>query len=175
MLVAIPALPLGVLYLSVYVADARALQLGLGVLLIAATATASWLWKHRQWEQPVSRRLAEWQSHRPGMNEVGVAIADADIPGACVALMRAHLYPWFSRHSNPIPDAPELDRYLGVVLPSIVPPVDFDDVAARTREALRLAGIRARVVGVDVPGATSPPPSGRRGLTRGSRRLALRR
>jgi hypothetical protein len=151
MLVAIPALPLAVLYLSVYGTDARSAQLGLGALLIVATATASWLWKRRMWEQPLRRRLTEWQSHEPGMNEVGVAIADRDIPAACVVLMRAHLYPSFSRHSNAIPDAPGLDRYLGVVLPSILPQVDFDEVAARTREALRQAGIRARVVGVDVP------------------------
>lgn len=65
--------------------------------------------------------------------------------------MRAHLYPWFSRRSNTIPDAPGLNRYLGVVLPSLLPQVEFDEVAAPTREALRDAGIRARVVGVDVP------------------------
>jgi hypothetical protein len=99
----------------------------------------------------VRHRLIEWQSHEPRMNEVGVAIADADIPAACVVLMQARLYPWFSRHSNRIPDAPELDRYLGVVLPSILRQVEFDEVADRTREALRRAGIRARVVGVDVP------------------------
>jgi hypothetical protein len=151
MFIAIPALPLAVLYASVYVADARPAQLAFGVLLIAATTTAGWLCKRRLWEQPVRRRLIEWQSHEPGMNEVGVAIADADIPAACVVLMRAHLYPWFFRHSNPIPDAPGLDRYLGVVLPSILPQVEFDEVAERTRHALRQARIRARVVGVDVP------------------------
>jgi hypothetical protein len=150
-LMAIPALPLVVLCASVYVADAHPGQLALGVLLIAATTMAGWLWKRRLWEQPVRRRLTEWQSHEPGMNEVGVAIADADISAACVVLMRAHLYPWFSRHSNPIPDAPGLDRYLGVVLPSILPQVEFEEVAERTRRALRQAGIRARVVGVDVP------------------------
>jgi hypothetical protein len=148
---AMPGFPLAVLYASVFVADTRPVQLILGVLLIAATTTASWLWKRRLWEQPVRRRLAEWQSHEPGMSEVGVAIADADVPAACVVLMRAHLYPWFSRHSNRIPDAPGLDRYLGVVLPSILPRVEFDEVAERARQALQQAGIRARVVGVDVP------------------------
>jgi hypothetical protein len=150
-LLAIPALPLATLYASVYLTDTRAGQLALGAVLIAATATAGSLWKRRLWERPVRRRLTEWQSHEPGMNEVGVAIADADVPAACVVLMHAHLYPCFSRRSNPIPDAPGLDRYLGVVLPSILPQVEFDEVAARTREALRRAGIRARVVGVDVP------------------------
>jgi len=149
--VAIPALPLAILYASVYVADRRPAQLAVGVLLIAATTTAGWLWKSRLWERPVRRRLTEWQSHEPGMNEVGVAISDADISAACVVLMRAHLYPSFFRNSNPIPDAPSLDRYLGVVLPSILPQVEFDEVAERTRQALRQAGIRARVVGVDVP------------------------
>lgn len=148
---AMPAFPLAVLYASVYVADSRPIQLALGVLLIAATTAASWLWRRRLWERPVRRRLAEWQSHEPGMSEVGVAIADADISAACVVLMHAHLYPSFSRHSNRIHDAPELDRYLGVVLPSILPQVEFDEVAERTRQALRQAGIRARVVGVDVP------------------------
>jgi hypothetical protein len=148
---AMPAFPLAVLYASVYVADTRPAQLALGVLLIAATTTTGWLWKRRAWERPVRRRLAEWQSHEPGMSEVGVAIADADIPAACIVLMQAHLYPSFSRHSNRIPDAPGLDRYLGVVLPSRLPQVEFDELAERTRQALRQAGIRARVVGVDVP------------------------
>ena len=85
------------------------------------------------------------------MNEVGVAIADADIPAACVVLMPATFTPRFPADSNPIPDAPGLDRYLGVALPSILPQVEFDEVAERTRQALRQAGIRARVVGVDVP------------------------
>jgi hypothetical protein len=151
MFAAIPALPLAILYASVYATHTRAGQLALGVLLIAATTTAGWLWKRRLWEQPVRRRLAEWQSHEPGMNEVGVTIADADVQAACVVLMRAQLYPWFFRNSNPIPDAPGLDRYLGVVLPSILPQVEFDEVADRTRRALQQARIRARVVGVDVP------------------------
>jgi hypothetical protein len=53
--------------------------------------------------------------------------------------------------SNPIPPAPGLDYHLAVVLPSIVPQVEFEAVAERTREALRRADIRARVVGIDVP------------------------
>jgi hypothetical protein len=144
-------LPLAVLYASVYVADTREAQVALGVLLIAATTTSGWLWKRRLWERPVIGRLDKWQSHNPGMSEVGVALADADVRRASVVLMRAHLYPVFFRRFNRIPDAPELDYYLGVVLPSIVPQIEFEEVAERTRAALRNAGIRARVVGVDVP------------------------
>jgi hypothetical protein len=149
---AMAAFPLAVLYASVYVADTRSAQLALGALLIAATTTTGWLWKRRAWERPVRRGLDEWRSHDPRMSEVGVAVADADVHAACVArLMRAHLYPLFSRPSNRIPDAPGLDYYLAVVLPLRVPQVEFGEVAERTRQALRQAGIRARVVGVDVP------------------------
>jgi hypothetical protein len=147
----VPVLPLVVLYASVYVTDTREAQLGLGVLLIIATTAAGWLWKRRLWEQPVTSRLARWQSHDPSKGEVGVAIADVDVHRACVALMNAHLYSPFSRRPNRIPDAPELDCYLAVALPSIMPQVEFDEVAEMTRAALRSAGIRARVVGVDVP------------------------
>lgn len=146
----IPAFPLATLYAGVYVADTREGQLALGVLLILATTAAGWLWKHRLWERPVVGRLDEWQSRDAGMSEVGVALADIDVRRASTALMRAHLYPVFFR-SNRIPDAPELDCYIGVALPSIVPQVEFEEVAERTRGVLRQAGIRARVVGVDVP------------------------
>ena len=47
--------------------------------------------------------------------------------------------------------AQELDYHLAVVLPSLVPQVEFEAVAERTREALRRADIRARVVGINVP------------------------
>jgi hypothetical protein len=150
-LLMIPAVPLAILYASVYVVDTRVAQLVLGALLIAATTTSGWLWKHRLWERPVVSRLAEWQSHDPEMSEVGVAVSDADVRRASIVLMQAHLYPVVSRSSNRIPDAPDLDYYLGVALPSILPRVEFDEVAERTRDALRQAGIRARVVGVDVP------------------------
>jgi hypothetical protein len=150
-LLTIPAVPLAILYASVYVVDTRGAQLVLGALLIAATSTSGWLWKRRLWERPVISRLSEWQSRDPEMSEVGIALADADVRRASIALMRAHLYPVFSRSSNRIPDAPELDYYLGVALPLILPQVEFEEVAERTRDALRQAGIRARVVGVDVP------------------------
>jgi hypothetical protein len=151
MLLVIPAAPLAILYASVYVVDTRVAQLVLGALLIAATTTSGWLWKRRLWERPVINQLARWQSHDPEMSEVGVAVADADVRQASIVLMQAHLYPVVSRSSNRIPDAPDLDYYLGVALPSILPRVEFDEVAERTRDALRQAGIRARVVGVDVP------------------------
>jgi hypothetical protein len=147
---AIPAFPLAVLYASVYVVDTRVAQLALGSLLIAATTTSGWLWKRRLWERPVIGRLAEWQSRDAGMSEVGVSLADTDVRRASIALMRAHLYPVFFRRSNYNPETPELDYHLGVALPSIVPEVEFEEVAERTRAALREAGIRARVVGVDV-------------------------
>ena len=111
MFMAIPA-PLAVLYASVYVADARPAQLAFGVLLIAATTTAGWLCKRRLWEQPVRRRLIEWQSHEAGMNEVGVAIADADIPAACVVLMRAHLLPLVFPPLEPDPGCTRLGPLL---------------------------------------------------------------
>lgn len=149
-LLAVSALPLTILYMTVYVVEARPAQVGLGVLLIAATSAAGWLWKSRLWERPVLGRLAEWQAHDPHVSEVGVAIADADIRRASIALMRAHLHPLFFRGGNRIPDAPELDYYLGVALPLILPQVEFEEVAERTRSALRQAGIRARVVGVDI-------------------------
>jgi hypothetical protein len=149
-LLTIPAVPLAILYASVYVVDTRGAQLVLGALLIAATSTSGWLWKRRLWERPVISRLSEWQSHSPEMSEVGVALADADVRQASIVLMRAHLYPLYSR-SNRIPDAPELDCYLAVALPLILPQVEFEEVSQRTRDALRQAGIRARVVGVDVP------------------------
>ncbi len=119
--------------------------------MIAATSTSGWLWKRRLWERPVISRLSEWQSRNLEMSEVGVTPADADVRRASIALMRAHLYPVFSRSSNRIPDAPELDYYLGVALPLILPQVEFEEVVERTRDALRPAGIRARVVGLDVP------------------------
>lgn len=147
---AIPAFPLAVLYASVYVVDTRVARVVLGVLLIAATSTSGWLWRRRLWERPVLARLAEWQSRDAGMSEVGVSLADADVRRASIALMRAHLYPVFFRRSNYNPETPELDYYLGVALPSIMPQVEFEEVAERTRDALRQAGIRARVVGVDV-------------------------
>lgn len=150
-LLMIPVVPLAILYASVYLVDTRGAQLALGALLIAATTTSGWLWKRRLWERPVISRLTEWQSYDPEMSEVGVALADADARWASIMLMRAHLYPVVSRSSNRIPDAPDLDYYLGVALPSILPRVEFDEVAERTRDALRQAGIRARVVGVDVP------------------------
>ncbi len=50
-----------------------------------------------------------------------------------------------------IPDAPSLDYYLAVVLPSRMPHVPFEVVAERTRDALRGANVRVRVVGIDVP------------------------
>ena len=150
-LLAIPVLPLAVLYATAYVASDRPAQLGLGALLIVATSAAGWLWQHRLWEGPVVDRLAEWQSYSPEMSEVGVAIADVDVRRASIALMRAHLNPAFSRSSNRIPDAPELDYYIGVALPLIVPQVEFEQVAEQTRNALRAANIRARVVSVDVP------------------------
>lgn len=96
-------------------------------------------------------RLERWHASDPRNGEVGVAIADANIQRACVALMRSHLYPRYSRRANPIPDAPTLDYYLAVVLPAILPQVEFEVVAERTRDALRDADIRARVVGIDVP------------------------
>jgi hypothetical protein len=148
---AVPALPLAALYAGVYVADTRVTQLAFGLLLILATAMSGWLWKRRLWERPFTSRLARWQSHDPNKGEVGVAIADVDVHRACVALMHAHLYSPYSRRANRIPDAPELDCYLAVALPSIMPQVAFEEVAEMTRAALRQAGIRARVVGVDVP------------------------
>ena len=148
---AVPALPLAALATSVYDAHTRATQLALGLVLIAATAASGRLWKRRLWERPVLGRLETWQAHDPRNGEVGVAIANADLQRACVALMRAHLYPPYARRSDPIPDAPGLDYSLAVVLPSIVPQVEFEVVAERTREALRRADIRARVVGIDVP------------------------
>jgi hypothetical protein len=151
LLLAVPALPLAVLYATVYVATGRPAQLALGGLLIAATSTAAWLCKRRLWEQPVFRRLAEWQSSNPELGEVGVAIADLDVRRASIVLMRAHLHTRYFRRGNRIPDAPELDYYMAVVLPLIVPQVAFEQVAEKTRETLRDAGIRARVVGVDVP------------------------
>jgi hypothetical protein len=151
MFLAIPALPVAVLAASVYAVHTHGAQLALGVLLIAATTTSGWVWKRRLWERPIVDRLAGWQSRNPEMAEVGVALADADIDRAHVVLRRAHLYPVFFRQSNHIPDAPELDHYIGVALPSIVPQVEFEEVAEQTRTALRDAGIRARVVGVDVP------------------------
>jgi hypothetical protein len=147
----IPTLPLAALIGGVYVADTHTAQLALGLLLIAATTTSGWLWKRRLWERPVLARLERWHTSDPRNGEVGVAIADADIQRACVALMRARLYPRYSRRANPIPDAPALDYYLAVVLPAILPQVEFDVVAERTRNALRDADIRARVVGIDVP------------------------
>lgn len=95
-------------------------------------------------------RLEAWQTHDPRNGEVPVAIANSDVRRACVALMHAQLYSPYGR-SNPIPPAPGLDYHLAVVLPSIVPQVEFEAVAERTREALRRADIRARVVGIDVP------------------------
>jgi hypothetical protein len=148
---AIPALPVAVLAASVYAVHTHGAQLALGVLLIAATTTSGWLWKRRLWERPVIDRLAEWQSRNPEMSEVGVTLADADVDRAHIVLRHAHLYPVFFRQSNHIPDAPELDHYIGVALPLIVPQVEFEEVAEQTRSALRDAGIRARVVGVDVP------------------------
>jgi hypothetical protein len=150
-LLAVPVLPLAVLYASVYVVTGRTAQLALDVLLIVATGVAGLLWRRRLWERPVVRRLAEWQSSNPELGEVGVAIADADVRRASIVLMHAHLHTRYFRGGNHIPDAPELDYYIAVVLPLIVPQVAFEQVAEKTREALRDAGIRARVVGVDVP------------------------
>lgn len=145
------AVPLAVLYGSVYMAETREAQLALDALLILTTTAAGRVWKRRLWERPVSSRLTRWQAYDPEIAEVGVAIAGTDIQRACVALMHAHLYPKFSRRSNSIPDAPTLDNYLAVVLPSTVPQVEFEQVAEMTRDSLRRAGIRARVVGIDVP------------------------
>ena len=150
-LLAVPGLPLAVLYASVYVASGRLAQLGLGLLLIVATGVANLLWRRRLWAQPVVQRLAEWQSSNPELAEVGVVIADADVRGASIALMRAHLHPHRYRPSTLIPDAPELDYYIAVVLPLIVPQVEFEQVVEQTRDALRKANIRARVVGIDIP------------------------
>ena len=84
------------------------------------------------------RRLTKWQPQYTGMLKVDVAIAIADERAACIVLMRAHLCPLSSGNWNLTPDAPELDRYLWVVLPSILPEVEFDEVAERTRRALSL-------------------------------------
>jgi hypothetical protein len=119
------------------------------LLLIAATAASGQLRKRRLWERPVLRRLEAWQAHDPRNGEVPVAVANADVRRACVALMHAQLYAPYGR-SNPSPPAPGLDYHLAVVLSSIVPQVGFEVVAKRTRDALLRADIRARV-GIDVP------------------------
>ena len=95
-------------------------------------------------------RLEAWRTHDPHNGEVPVAIANADVQRACVTLMHAQLYTPYGR-PNPIPPAPGLDYHLAIVLSSIVPHVEFEVVTERTREALRRASIRARVVGIDVP------------------------
>lgn len=85
-LLAVPVLPLAVLYASVFVVTGRTAQLALDVLLIVATGVAGLLWRRRLWERPVVRRLAEWQSSNPELGEVGVAIADADVRRASIVL-----------------------------------------------------------------------------------------
>lgn len=145
-----PALPLAALVLGVYGAHTHGAQLALGLLLIAATAASGQLWKRRLWERPVLGRLEAWQTHDPRNGEVPVAIANADVRRACVALMHAQLYSPYGR-SNPLPPAPRARLPLGGR-------VAFDRAASRVRgrrgadqgEALRRADIRARVVGIDV-------------------------
>jgi hypothetical protein len=150
-LLAIPALPVAIVIATVYLAHGRGLQLVLSLALIPAVAFAGWLWRQRRWERPVVRRLAEWHSSDPRQGEVGVSLAERDLRRAWIALMRAQLLPRFSRKQlGGLPDAPALDRYLAVALPMTRPPADFDAVAAMVRTALDQAGIRARVVGVDV-------------------------
>jgi hypothetical protein len=151
MLFAVAALPFVVLVAGIYGAHTRGEQLALGALLIAATAAAGYLWRRRVWERPVLGRVAGWHERDPRDGEIGVAIANADVQRACVALMRAQLYPPYCRRGGTIPDAPTLDYYLAVALPSRMPHEPFEVVAERTREVLRSANIRARVVGIDVP------------------------
>jgi len=147
-LLAVPAMPLVALYATVYVATTHLAALAFGVLLILATAASGWLCKFRWWEQPVVRRLAQWESWDPSRGEVAVSIAEDDVPAACRAIRRAHLHPAYWRR-QPLPDASS-NHHIAVVLPLLMPEVEFDVVTERTRDALRRAGIRACVNDVDV-------------------------
>jgi hypothetical protein len=105
------------------------------------------------------RRLAEWRSSDPSQGEVGVSLSEPNLRDAQIALMRAQLLPrFFRKQLGGLPDAPELDRYLAVALPMTRPPADFEAVATMVRAALEDAGIRARVVGIDVALDHAPTP-----------------
>lgn len=155
-LLAIPLAPTAVAFSSVYLAHRRGLQLALLLASLVVVTAAGWAWRERVWAWPVERRFAEVRASDPEQPEVGVGIADSDFSRAWVALRRAKLLPLFGRaQPGGLPDAPLLDFYLAVKLPLTQPPADLDAIAARVRAALAGAGIRARVLGVDVgPGVT---------------------
>lgn len=149
MLLAVPALPLAVLYANAYRAHSPAAQLGLGVLLLVAGAASNAIWRKRLWIRPVLARIEAWYPFDPGEGEVAVSITEADRLAAERAIRRAQLRPSYSRPER-FYSPPGL--HIAVVRPLLAPALDFDGVAQRTREALAHEGIGARVVGVDVLG-----------------------
>jgi len=161
-LLVIPGLPLAVLYTTAYLAHSRALQVALGLVLFVAGAASGSIWRRRLWAWPVSSRLQRWYAFDPSRGEVAVNVNEADGPAAYRALKRAQLLPKYHRCELGILPPPGVgprpglrtpsEWRIGVVRPLLAPPVAYEDLARRTRDALARAGIGARVGGVDVLG-----------------------
>lgn len=154
-MLAVPALPAAAAYATVYVEAPRAGRWALALTLAAAISAAGRIVTRRLWERPVVGRLEAWRESNPLQGEVPVLVSETEGRRAREAIARARLHPkYWRRHIAVEADkAPRFWQHIAVVQPLLgKPQVELVRVAERTCDALRDAGIPARVLGWDVLG-----------------------
>jgi len=120
------------------------------VIVLAVPALDSYLWRRQPWRRLVTDRLATYERNDGGV-DLNACICLEDFVPASEALRRAKLYP---EGGTPMPqappDAPGLTLKLRVGRSAYWHREGSPELIDQMRDALRVAGIRARVGGVDI-------------------------
>jgi hypothetical protein len=120
------------------------------VIVLAVPALDSYFWRRQPWRRLVTDRLATYERNDGGV-DLNATVRLADFLSASAALRRAKLYPeGGTRMPQGPPDAPELVMKLRVGRSAHWHGAGSPELIDQIGDALRVAGIRARVGGVDI-------------------------